>query len=169
MDAQTMHLRPAHCERRSSLNFQDTAKRAVAEVPADPIRHFTAPKLTRKENVVKRAIEAYHVSDVDNTEVIYFGRKAHSVFQSLDLPDATCDGLIYKQRLVQTKGGDCLLIARWKPDRYMRRSAPEQSQRWFIEKELFPPDLTRFFSRLERAQQEAADHPEQAATEEAVE
>ena len=151
------------------MNFQDTAKRVMADEQVDPIRRFTAPKFTRKENVVKRAIDAYHVSDVDNTEVIYFGRKAHSVFQSLDLPDATCEGLIYKQRLVQTKDGDCLLIARWKPDRYMRRSAPDQSQQWFAEKELFPPDLTRFFSRIEKTQQEIADQPEQAAAEETVE
>jgi hypothetical protein len=139
------------------------AKRAMMDEHVDPIQRFAAPRFTRKENVVKRAIDAYHVSDVDNTEVIYFGRKAHSVFQSLDLPDATCDGLIYKQRLVQTKDGDCLLIARWKPDRYMRRSAPDQSQRWFVEKELFPPDLTRFFTRVEKAQQDVADQLEQTA------
>jgi len=148
------------------LNLQDTARRAVAtEEPVDPIQRFTSRKLTRKENIVKRQIESYHVSDVDNTAVIYFGRKAHSVYHSLDLPDATCDGLTYKQRLVQTGDGDCLLIARWKPDRYMRRSAPDRSQRWFIEKELFPPDLTRLFSRLEKEAQVSAEQLEQSATE----
>ena len=147
------------------MNLQDTARRAVAEESVDPIQRFSARKLTRKENIVKREIDAYHVSDVDNTAVIYFGRKALAVYQSLDLPDATCEGLIYKQRLVQTQNGDCLLIVRWKPDRYMRRSAPDWSQKWFVEKELFPPDLTRFFSRLEKEAQAESESPEQPAEE----
>lgn len=134
----------------------------MAEVPADPIGRFSARKLTRKENVVKRQIDSYRVSDVDNTAVLYFGRKALAIYQSLDLPDATCDGLTFKQRLVQTQNGDCLLLARWKPDRYMRRSAPEQSQRWFVEKELFPPDTGRFFSRIEK---QAAEPGEGGAAE----
>lgn len=141
------------------MNAQDPGRRAITEESIDPIRRFSSRKLTRKENVVKREIDSYHVSDVDNTAVIYFGRKALSVYQSLDLPDANCDGLVYKQRLVQTKDGDCWLLARWKPDRYMRRSAPDWSQKWFIEKELFPSDLTRFFSRLEK-QVETAGEPD---------
>jgi len=120
----------------------------MAEEPFDPIRRFSSRKLTRKESIVKREIDAYHVSDVDNSAVIYFGSKALSIYQSLDLPDLVCEGLTYKQRLIQTKEGDCLLIARWKPDRYMRRSAPDRSQKWFIEKQVFPPDLNRFFSRF---------------------
>jgi len=147
------------------LNPQDTAKRVMVEIPVDPISHFSARKLTRKENVVKRHIDSYRVSDVDNTAVLYFGRKALSIYQTLDLPDATCDGLTFKQRLVQTKNGDCLLLARWKPDRYMRRSAPEQSQRWFVEKELFPPDTDRFFSRIEK---QAAEPSEGEQAEEAA-
>jgi len=142
------------------LNPQDLAKRATAEEPIDPIRRFSSRKLTRKESILKREIDSYHVSDVDNTAVIYCGRKAMSIYQSLDLPDATCEGLTYKQRLVQTKDGDCLLIVRWKPDRYMRRTAPDRSQKWFVEKQLFPPDLTRLFSRLEK--QSSADEGEHA-------
>jgi hypothetical protein len=43
-----------------------------------------------------------------------------------------------------------MLIARWKPDRQMRRMAPDWSQKWFVEKELFPPDRDRLFTRVER-------------------
>jgi hypothetical protein len=32
----------------------------------------------------------------------------------------------------------------------MRRSAPPSSQKWFVEKRLFPPDTDRFFHRLEK-------------------
>jgi hypothetical protein len=109
---------------------------------------FSAPRMTRKENILKQEIDAYRVSDVDDTEVICVGKRALSVYQSLDLPDAECDGYIFKQRLVQTDNGDCFLIARWKPERHMRRTTPEWSQKWFLEKELFPPDTARLFSRV---------------------
>ena len=118
--------------------------------------------MTRKENVVKQEIDSYRLSDVDDSAVIYVGRKTMSIYQTLDLPDATCDGLTFKQRLVQTKGGDCLLLVRWKPDRYMRRSAPAWSQKWFVEKELFPTDLHRFFSRAEKRVEEANEESEAA-------
>jgi len=148
------------------LNSQDSTRRSTLEESVDPIRRFTSRKLTRKESIVKREIDSYHVSDVDNTAVIYYGRKALSIYQTLDLPDANCDGLTYKQRLVQTREGECLLIARWKPDRYMRRTALDWSQKWFVEKQLFPPDLVRFFARLEK---QAVSANESASPEEASE
>jgi len=136
---------------------------ASANPPAgglgDPIRQFTSRRLTRKENLVKRQIDTYHVSEVDDSAVIYLDRKALPVHQSVDLPDAVCEGLCFKQRLVQIRNGDLLLLARWKPDRYMRRSAPEGSQRWFVEKQLFPPDAGRFFSRMEKQAVEPTDEP----------
>lgn len=121
----------------------------------EPVNRFTARRLTRKEKVVKQEITSYHVSDVDDTAVIYVGEEALSVYRSLELPDAVCDGLTYKQRLISTDSGDCMLIARWKPDRQMRRMAPDWSQKWFVEKELFPPDPDRLFSRVEKRIEEA--------------
>lgn len=137
-------------------------RKAAADDSPEPMQRFSARRMTRKENVVKREIESYRLSDIDNTAVIYVGRKALSIYQTLDLPDATCDGLTFKQRLVQTEAGDCLLLARWKPDRYMRRSAPDWSQKWFVEKELFPPDLQRFFTRAEKRVEEAEAADEEA-------
>lgn len=116
----------------------------------DPIGRFSARKMTRKEKVMKREIDTYHVSEVDDTAVIHFGETALPILTSLELPDAECDGLMFKQRVVRTQKGECLLLARWKPDRYMRRSAPPSSQKWFVEKRLFPPDTDRFFHRLEK-------------------
>ena len=120
----------------------------------EPRDMFSAPRITRKENVVKQEIDRYHVSDVDQTEVLYVGNRALSIYQSLDLPDALCEGYTFKQRVVQTDKGKCLLIARWKPDRHMRRSASAWSQKWFVEKELFPPNMGRLFTRLEKRVEE---------------
>lgn len=117
--------------------------------------------MTRKESVVKQEIDHYRVSEVDETEVIYVGTRARSIYRSLDLPDALCDGYTFKQRLVRTDGGDCLLLARWKPDRHMRRSASAWSQKWFVEKELFPPDSDRLFTRVaKRIEEEQEDSEE---------
>jgi hypothetical protein len=110
--------------------------------------------MTRKEKVLKKEIATYHVSEVDDTAVIYVGDRALPLLTSLELPDAECEGLTFKQRVVQTEKGDCFLLARWKPDRYMRRNAPARSQRWFVEKKLFPPDAGRFFNRLEKTMAE---------------
>ncbi len=126
----------------------------------EPINRFSSRRLTRKEKVVKQEIDSYHVSDIDDTAVIYVGAEALSVYRSLELPDAECDGLTYKQRLVSTDEGDCMLIARWKPDRQMRRMAPEWSQKWFVEKELFPPDPDQLFSRVEKRLEEASEEEE---------
>lgn len=123
----------------------------------DPMGIFSAPRITRKENVVKQQIDRYHVSEVDETEVIYLGKRSLSIDHRLDLPDALCDGYTFKQRLIATEGGECLLIARWKPDRHMRRSASAWSQKWFVEKELFPPDQGRLFTRFEKRIEEASE------------
>ncbi len=39
---------------------------------------------------------------------------------------------------------------------------PDWSQRWFVEKQLYPPDQTRFFSRLEKRFQDLAAEAEAA-------
>ena len=120
-----------------------------------PIERFRSRPLVRKESVLKQEIDAYFTSDVDNTARITLGRRLLPISQTLDLPDALCEGLTYKQRLVHTERGDCLLIVRWKPDRHMRRNAPDWSQKWFVEKQLYPPDVTRLFLKLERKLQDA--------------
>ena len=141
--------------------MQDATKRMAGEGLVDPVERYRAPKLTPKETVVKRQIDSYRISEIDNSAIIHIGTKAMEIFQSLDLPDATCDGFTFKQRLVQTVDGDCLLLARWKPDRHMRRNAVEWSQKWFVEKELHPPDPQRLFARVgKRVEQQAEDRGE---------
>jgi len=139
------------------LSSSDGNKHFTPDASFNPIQSFTSRKMTRKEKVLKTQIDTYHVSDVDDTAVIYVGAKSLPILTSLELPDAECDGLTFKQRVVQTNRGDCLLLARWKPDRYMRRTAPVSSQKWFVEKKLFPPDKERFFHRLERTVSEGAE------------
>jgi len=124
------------------------------------MKRFSAPRMTRREDIVKREIDAYHVSDVDNTALIYIGDRALSIYQSLDLPDVECDGLTFKRRLIKIDTGDCLLIARWKPDRQMRRTAPHWSQKWFVEKKLFPANADRFFARIETRLEETDQETE---------
>lgn len=131
-----------------------------------PMRRFSTRKMTKKENVVKREVDLYHVSDIDNTAVIYVGNRVMQIYQSLDLPDAECDGLVFKRRVIQTAKGACLLLARWKPERHMRRTTTEWSQKWFVEKQLFPPDTERFFAKLARQAQEAAEAAEAGGEEE---
>jgi hypothetical protein len=130
-------------------------KSFVPDESFNPIQRFVVPKLTPKEEVMKKEIDTYHVSDVDNTAVIYFGADGLSVIRSLELSDAECEGLVYKQRLVATEAGDCLLLARWKPDRYMRRTAPMWAQKWFIEKKLYPQNADRLFDKLEKSAEPA--------------
>ena len=43
-----------------------------------------------------------------------------------------------------------------KPDRHMRRNAPDWSQKWFVEKQLYPPDKDKLFARLEKRFQDQA-------------
>ncbi len=134
----------------------DYSKLGFDDGGLSPIKRFAASRFVRKEVVLKQEIEAYFVSDVDNSAFLRMGKRAVTICQSLDLPDCVCEGLTYKQRLVQTELGDCLLLARWKPDRHMRRAAPDWSQRWFVEKQLYPPDQSRFFTRLEKRFQDLA-------------
>jgi hypothetical protein len=129
---------------------QDFTKHGFDESLGSPIERFSATRFVKKETVLKRDIEAYYTSDVDNAAFIRCGKRKHTIEQTLDLPDAMCDGLTYKQRLICTEKGDCLLLVRWKPERHMRRNAPEWSQRWFVEKQLFPPDSEKLFARLEK-------------------
>ncbi len=124
------------------------------------MERFSSRKLTRKEKLVKREVDTYHVSDVDNTAAIYVGSKALNVYQSIDLPDAECDGLTFKRRVVQTGKSTCLLLARWKPERHLRRTTTEWSQKWFVEKRLFPTNTERFFAKLERQVREAQEAAE---------
>jgi hypothetical protein len=138
----------------------DSGKHVVEEPALPPMQRYRGDRLARRETVLKREIESYYVSDVDNTASILLDKQAMSIACTLELPDAVCDGLTFKQRLVQTARGDCLLIARWKPDRHMRRSTPEWSQKWFVEKQVYPPDNDRLFSRLERRIQEEGAAPE---------
>ncbi len=132
------------------MRSPDASREFAPDESFDPIKRFSARKMTRREKVMKKEIDTYHVSEVDDTAVIYFGETALPILTSLELPDAECDGLMFKQRVVRTEKGQCLLLVRWKPDRYMRRTAPPSSQKWFVEKRLFPPDTDRFFHRLEK-------------------
>ena len=133
------------------------ARFGIDESLGSPIERFSTSRFVRKETVLKQEVESYYVSDVDNIAFINMGKRKHTICQVLDLPDAVCAGLTYKQRLIQTERGDCLLLARWKPDRHMRRNAPDWSQKWFVEKQLFPPDNEKLFSRLEKRFQDLAD------------
>jgi hypothetical protein len=145
-----------------ALNPSEVNKSFTPDASFNPIKRFSARRFTRKEKVLKKEIDSYRVSDVDDTSVIYVGSSALPIYRSLELPDAECEGLTFKQRMVRVNNGDCLLLARWKPDRYMRRTAPAWSQRWFVEKKVFPPDTERFFQRLEKSieQSEAAGEGE---------
>lgn len=156
----------ASLERRSVHVAQHDAFKHMVEEPHSlpPIQRFRADRLAKRETIVKQEIDAYFVSDVDNTASIMLDRQAMPISCSLDLPDAVCDGLTFKQRLVQTEHGDCLLIARWKPERHMRRNAPEWSQKWFVEKQVYPSDTPRLFSRLEKRLQEEGVLNSEAAT-----
>jgi len=132
----------------------DFSKHVFDESGGSPIERFTSTRLVRKETVLKQEVESYYVSDVDNSAFIRLGKKRLILMQTLDLPDAVVDGLTYKQRLVLTERGDCLLLVRWKPDRHMRRNAPDWSQKWFVEKQLYPPDNEKLFARLEKKYQD---------------
>ena len=135
----------------------DLTKHVLDESLGSPIERFSATRLVKRETVLKHEIESYYISDVDSSAFIRYRRRRLNICQTLDLPDAMCDGLTYKQRLICTEKGDCLLLARWKPERHMRRNAPESSQRWFVEKQLYPPDREKMFARLEKRFQLAED------------
>jgi len=108
---------------------------------------FSAPRLTKREKAVKQEVDAYLVNEIRNSESMRVGRRVFQIESSVDLDDAECEGLTFKRRLVQLKDGTCYLMARWKPDRYMRRAAAGKSQKWFLDKEVFPRDAQELFSR----------------------
>jgi hypothetical protein len=135
----------------------DLARFGIDESLGPPMERFSTKRFVRKEKVLKQEIESYYVSDVENIAIIHTAKRKHTIAQVLDMPDALITGLTYKQRLICTKRGDCLLLARWKPDRHMRRNAPDWSQKWFVEKQLYPPDNEKLFLRLGKRFQELAD------------
>ena len=112
--------------------------------------------MTRQEKPVKRRVDAYITSEIDHSELMRVGGKTYHIKNSLDLPDLVCSGLTFKRRLVEVKRGACYLMARWKPDRHMRRMAQPNSQKWFLAKKVFPKDIEKFFAKHEqRAAQQA--------------
>ncbi|NIM04082.1 MAG: hypothetical protein GTN69_01740 [Armatimonadetes bacterium] len=125
-----------------------------------PMFQLDSPRLTRKEKSLKQEVDAYLVSDVRDTARIQIGEKNHDIKNAIDLPDATSGGLTFKMRVVHLKKGPCYLLARWKPDRYMRRNTGGLSQKWFIEKRLFPPNRERFFERMQARAEEAQEASE---------
>jgi len=124
-----------------------------------PMLIFSSPRLTRREAKVKKELDSYVINDIDRTQLLTVGRKQYRVESSVDLPDVTCGGLTFKTRLVMLKGGTCYVMARWKPDRYMRRLAQRSQQKWFLEKELFPPDPVKFLAN----QQAKLEQPERSS------
>lgn len=127
-------------------------------IPAEhPMQVFSGPRLTSEERTIKRRVDAYITSEIDRTELMRVGRKTYHVRNSLDLPDLVCRGLTFKRRLVEVKGGSCYLVARWKPDRHMRRLAEPDSQKWFLAKEVFPKDTEKFFAKHEQRAAEQAE------------
>ncbi len=120
-------------------------------IPAEhPMKVFGGPRLTREETPIKRRVDAYITSEIDRSELMRVGGKTYHIQNSVDLPDLICSGLTFKRRLVQVKGGACYLVARWKPERHMRRLAEPESQKWFLAKEIFPKDPEKFFAKHEQ-------------------
>ena len=117
-------------------------------VQVHPMRQLVSPKLAEKETIVKQEVDAYYTSEIEKTAHFAVGRRRYRVSNYLDLPDATCEGLTFKLRLVEVQTGVCFLLARWKPDRYMRRASAGRCQKWFVEKQLFPKNRERLFTRL---------------------
>ena len=112
-----------------------------------PMHLFSSPRVTRREKTVKQEVDAYLVNEIENSESMRVGRRVFKIESSVDLDDAECEGFTFKRRLVQLKDGTCYLMARWKPDRYMRRAAAGKSQKWFLAKEVFPKDTQELFTK----------------------
>ena len=111
-----------------------------------PMKIFDCPRLTSREKKLKKEIDGYITSEIEGQARILIEDRTVIVDSSVDLADCICDGLTFKRRLVLLDGGNCYLLARWKPDRYMRRSANGQRQKWFIDRECFPSDARRFLA-----------------------
>jgi len=107
---------------------------------------FDCPRLTSREKKLKKEVDGYIISEIKGQARILIEDRTVIVDSSVDLADCICDGLTFKRRLVLLDGGNCYLLARWKPDRYMRRSANGQRQKWFIDRECFPSDARRFLA-----------------------
>jgi hypothetical protein len=113
---------------------------------------FSSPKLTQKEKVLRKQIDSYVISEIQGREWLEIAGKCIQITSSLDMPDVVCEGpaaskFTFKRRLVLARGGNCYLLARWVPDRYMRRSADRSQQKWFVFKQVFPRDPERFFAQ----------------------
>lgn len=124
---------------------------AVAE-PGDPMYLFSSPKLTQKEKVLRKQIDSYVISEIQGREWLEISGKRIQIESSLDMPDIVCEGpaaskFTFRRRLVLARGGNCYLLARWVPDRYMRRSAERSQQKWFVFKQVFPRDPERFLAQ----------------------
>lgn len=127
--------------------------RAGSSQPVDtrsPMLELHSPRFADSETVVKREIDAYYMSQVTDSATLLLGEDQFRIQSAIDLPDTEYAGLTYKLRLVEIQGGPCWLLARWKPDRYMRRAAAGISQKWFVEKELHVPDPGQFFEEYAR-------------------
>ena len=111
-----------------------------------PMKIFDCPRLTSREKKLKKEVDGYIISEIKGQARILIEDRTVIVDSSVDLADCICDGLTFKRRLVLLDGGNCYLLARWKPDRYMRRSANGQRQKWFIDRECFPSDARRFLA-----------------------
>jgi hypothetical protein len=120
-----------------------------------PMGIFSCPRLTSREKKLKREIDGYVINEIEGAERLLLGSRTLVVDSAVDLPDSICDGLTFKRRLVLLDGGNCYLLARWKPDRYMRRSANGQRQKWFIDRECFPANPQRFMAEKAAQAQDA--------------
>ncbi|HUT74291.1 MAG TPA: hypothetical protein VM221_05605 [Armatimonadota bacterium] len=120
-----------------------------------PMRIFSNPRLTSREKKLRQEVDGYVISEVEGAARLLVGKRTMVVDSSVDLPDAVCDGFTFKRRLVLLDGGNCYLLARWKPDRYMRRSANGQRQKWFIDRQCFPTNAQRFMADKAAQAQEA--------------
>jgi len=119
----------------------------LAILSKHPMYLFASSLQTATEVAIKREVDAYLINEVNHTERIRLGDTMLDVRASMDLPDAICDGLTFKQRVVRCDE-HCFLLARWKPDRYMRRAAAGACQKWFLDKEFFPEDPKHFMNNL---------------------
>lgn len=114
-----------------------------------PMYLFTSPHLTEREVIVKQEVDSYQTSDISQSACLQVGDDVYQIGSSVDLPDTICDGLTFKMRLIRLHDGDCYLLARWKPDRRMRRASEGRGQKWFLEKKLFPEDAESFLRERE--------------------
>jgi len=112
-----------------------------------PMNLFECPRLTSREKKLKKEVDGYVISEIQGEARLLIDNATVIVDSSVDLPDSVCDGLTFKRRLVLMDGGNCYLLARWKPDRYMRRSANGQCQKWFIVRQCFPANARRFLAQ----------------------